>query len=529
MNRHHRGAAQKAAQFHTISYGFSQCRDDAHGGGFGVDHANGCFIGDDGGDGSRAGIPGHGNHVQAHRADAGHGFQLVNHQSAPLSGGNHSFILGHRNKGTGKAAHMIGGHHAALFYCIIQHSQGRRGAVGTAYLQAHFFQNPCHTVPHRRSGSQTQVNNPKGHSQTLGGLHAHQLTHPSDLEGGFFDGFSHHIKGLALHLLQRVVHHAGAGNAHVQHTLWLTHTVKSTCHKGVILHGIGKHHDFGAAHAAVVLGCLGGLLDNAAHFCNCIHVDTGFCGAHVDTGADPLCCRHGGRDGTNQLPVPGGGALLHQSREAANEIDAAGFGSGIQSFRNLHIGIGVTGTGHQGNGGNGNPLVDNGNSKFCLNFTANLHQILGTAGNLSINFITAGLKIRVTAVQQTDAHGDGADVQMLLFNHGLGFQDVFLIQHIAPSNPMHGLEDILPLHMDGQPHLLAGLLHPLGQLRDRNAALGNFGCHHHGKIALHDGLADIQNVDIKGGKLGADGGDDAHPVLADHGNDCFHFESPYTS
>ena len=48
--------------------------DDAHGGGLAVDHADGRFVGDDGADGGGGGIAGHGDHIQAHGTDTGHGF-----------------------------------------------------------------------------------------------------------------------------------------------------------------------------------------------------------------------------------------------------------------------------------------------------------------------------------------------------------------------------------------------------------------------------------------------------------------------
>ena len=52
-------------------------------------------------------------------------------------------------------------------------------------------------------------------------------------------------------------------------------------------------------------------------------------------------------------------------------------------------------------------------------------------------------------VQQADAHGDGPDVQVPLVDHILGGQDVLLIQHGNSSDPVHGLEDVLPLDADG--------------------------------------------------------------------------------
>ena len=80
VQRHHGGAAQQTAQLNHIPHLFAQGGDDADGGGLGIDHANGCLVGNDGGNGCGAGITGDGNHVQTHGANAGHGFQLIQHQ-----------------------------------------------------------------------------------------------------------------------------------------------------------------------------------------------------------------------------------------------------------------------------------------------------------------------------------------------------------------------------------------------------------------------------------------------------------------
>ena len=81
---------------------------------------------------------------------------------------------------------------------------------------------------------------PKGTSSRRGGLLGHQLAHAGDTEGGLFNGLGHHVKGFALHLLEGVVDHAGAGDAHVDDALRLPRPVEGAGHEGVILHGVGR-------------------------------------------------------------------------------------------------------------------------------------------------------------------------------------------------------------------------------------------------------------------------------------------------
>ena len=147
--------------------------------------------------------------------------------------------------------------------------------MGAADLQADFLQNPGHAVAHGGGGSQAQVHNSKGYPQTAGGFHAHQLTHPGNLESGFLDGFRNHIKGLSFHLLQRMVHHAGTGHAHIQDALRLAHAVKRSRHERVILNGIAEYNKLCTGKALCVGGKLRRFLYNLTHLLNSVHVYTG--------------------------------------------------------------------------------------------------------------------------------------------------------------------------------------------------------------------------------------------------------------
>ena len=268
---------------------------------------------------------------------------------------------------------MAGSHNAALLYGVVQQRQSCRGTVGTGDLQTHFLQDPGNTVAYRRSRRQAQIHNAKGNAQATGSLHAYDLTHTGDLEGGLFNGIGNYIKGLALYALQSMVNNARTGNAHVQDALRLTNAVESAGHKGVVLHCIGKNHQLCAAQSIVVRGNFRSFLNNSAHFSYGIHIDARLGRAHINTGADTLSCAQRLRNGADQLPITGSTALLHQSRKAADEVNAADFRCFVHSSCNGGIGICLASTGHQGNGGNRNALIDNGNTKFPLNILAHLH------------------------------------------------------------------------------------------------------------------------------------------------------------
>ena len=435
MDSHHGGGAQQAAELHHIAHNLTGGGDDADGSGLGVHHADGGLVCDDGREGLGGGVTGDSDHIQAHGAHAGHGFQLVQLESAHLGGGDHALVLTDGDEGTGQTTYVVGGHNAALLDGVVQQSQSGSGAVGAADLQAHFLQNAGHGIAHSGSGSQGQVHDAEGNTQTLGGLLGHQLTHTGDAEGGLFDGLGHHVKGLAGDLLQGVVDHAGAGDAHAHHGLGFTHTVEGAGHEGVVLHGVGEDHQLGAAEAAGVGGEGGGLLEDAAHLSHSIHVDARLGGAHVHGRAHHIGSGQGLGDGGDELPVRLGKALLHQGREAADEVDAHGLGSPVQGGGEGDVVAALAGSGHQRDRGHRDSLVDNGDAELPLDILAGGDQVLGPAADLVVDLLAGGFGIGVGAVQQGDAHGDGADIQVLPVEHVDGLEDFRGMDHTKSLLP----------------------------------------------------------------------------------------------
>ena len=417
MYGHDRGRSQQAAKLHRIPHLAAGGRDQAHGGGLGIDHADSCLVGNDGGERRGGGIAGHGDHIQSHRADAGHCLQLVQGQHAAFGGGDHSLVLGDGDKGAGQAAHSGGGHDASLFHRVVEQGQGRRRAVTTAGLHADLLQDPCHGVSHRGSGRQAQIHDAKGHTQAPGRLLRHQLAHAGDAEGRFFHRLRHHVKAGALDALKGVIHHAGPGYAHIDDPLSLSHAMESPGHEWIVLNGVAENHQFGAAEAAPVRGQRRRLFDHAPHLRHGVHVDARLGGAHVHGGAHQIRGRQGLGNGTDELPVRLGKALLHKGGKTPDKIHAALCRRPVHGPGKGHVILRLAGSRHQGDGRDRDALVDNGNAELPLNGLSRFHQILGRAGDLVIDLVCAHLRIAVGAVQQRDPHGNGPDIQMLLVDH----------------------------------------------------------------------------------------------------------------
>ena len=96
--------AEKAAEHRNVTHCFARHRDDAHGCGLAVDHADGGFVGNHGRDGFGRRIARDGDHVKPHRAHAGHGFEFFHRESAGAGSRFNGTVFAYRNEGTRQAA-----------------------------------------------------------------------------------------------------------------------------------------------------------------------------------------------------------------------------------------------------------------------------------------------------------------------------------------------------------------------------------------------------------------------------------------
>ena len=97
------------------------------------------------------------------------------------------------------------------------------------------------------------------------------------------------------------------------------------------------------------------------------------------------------------------------------------------------------------------------------------------------------------------------------------------------SDPVHGVENILPLHVHRKPARLADGAKMLREHIERHFALGKIDEHDHCEVALHERLADVENVDVLLGERGGDVRGDAFGVARKYGYDGFHGRSPSLS
>ena len=116
---HDGSRAEQSAEFYRVPDGLAHGGNDADGGGLGVCHADGNFVGDQPGNDLLRRVAGNGDHVEAYRAYAGHRLELVYRQRAALGRGDHALVLGYRDERARQAADVAGGHDAALFHGVV--------------------------------------------------------------------------------------------------------------------------------------------------------------------------------------------------------------------------------------------------------------------------------------------------------------------------------------------------------------------------------------------------------------------------
>ena len=325
---------------------------------------------------------------------------------------------------------MVGGHHAALLHGIVQQGKASGGAAAAAGLKAHLFEDVGHAVAHGWGGGQRQVDDAGGHAQRLGGEVRDQLAYAGDLESRALDQLGHLVDGGVLgQLCQRGADGAGAGNAHVDLAVGLAGAVERTGHKGIILRRVAEDHQLCRADALAVGGQLAGLFDGLAHQLDGVHVQARLGGTDVHRAADDIRLSQCAGDGLDEPPVTRREALVHEGRVAAHEVDADLFARSVQRLGKIH-GVSLRASTQQhGDGRYADALVDDGDAVLGADMLHGGHQIRRLGGDLVVDLLTGLFRVRVDAVQQADAHGHGAHIQVVLREHLDGFEDVAGIHH----------------------------------------------------------------------------------------------------
>jgi hypothetical protein len=121
-----------------------------------------------------------------------------------------------------------------------------------------------------------------------------------------------------------------------------------------------------------------------------------------------------------------------QGRESADEIHPNRVGGTIQASGQVNVGIGVRAFPDQRDGRDGNASIDDRDTIFPFERIPGADQVLRVAADLLVSALAGACKGAVQAIPQADAHGNGANVQVLHLDHLEGLENLVRRElHIA--------------------------------------------------------------------------------------------------
>lgn len=116
-------------------------------------------------------------------------------------------------------------------------------------------------------------------------------------------------------------------------------------------------------------------------------------------------------------------ALLDECGEAAQVIDAERLGRAVEGMRDGGEVLILAARGDLRHRGDGNTLVDDGDTVLALEVLGGLDQMLSRVRHVVVDLRAHAVEVLVTATHERNTHGDGPDVEVLLLNHAAGFRD----------------------------------------------------------------------------------------------------------
>ena len=233
----------------------------------------------------------------------------------------------------------------------------------------------------------------------------------------------------------------GARDAYVDDGVGLAGAMDGARHKRGVLDYVGKADKLGSANALAVLRKARGFLDDLGAQQHGVHVDAGAQARYVDGRANAAGLVQCLGDAVHQATVGIANALVNQCGVAAQVIDAQGLGRAVKGVGQGHqVGV-LAGGGDLRHGGNGDALVHNGDAVFALQALGRLDQVLRGGGDMVVHLGAHALKVLVRATHKRDAHGDGADVEVLLGDHSACLGDFCGRDRHAPLLSLYEIDE----------------------------------------------------------------------------------------
>ena len=124
-------------------------------------------------------------------------------------------------------------------------------------------------------------------------------------------------------------------------------------------------------------------------------------------------------------------ALLDQGGVSADEVDSDLAPGPVEGLGDPHEVLGASAgrSSDDGDGCDGDPLVDDGHPVFHAEFVADLHEVTGESDDLVVDLPAQGVQVGIDAVEEADPHRDRPDIQVLMGDHLVGLEDLSKLYH----------------------------------------------------------------------------------------------------
>ena len=265
--------------------------------------------------------------------------------------------------------------------------------------------------------------------ETLCRCFCDELAKTRDHECRILDRFGHDFEGGALHILERTLHDARAGDADMDRGISLRHTVKSAGHEGIIFDRITEFDELRASIGVLVLRELCRFLYDLAHALHRIHIDASLGRTDSDRAADALRRSECLRNGVDELLVRSTHAAIDECGEAAQDVDADSVSCALQCLCDRHIAGSRKPARHQRDRRHRDAAVDDRHTVFSGNVMGDLGEMLCLPADGIVDLVAKGLLIIRYAGKERDPHGNGTHIELVLVKHALRCQNVFYIKH----------------------------------------------------------------------------------------------------
>ena len=268
--------------------------------------------------------------------------------------------------------------------------------------------------------------------EAIDGSFCHHLSKTGNHEGCILDRLGNDIKRCAFDIFQRSLDDARTGYADMDGSIALRDAVEGACHERIVFDCIAEFDKLRASVCILILCDFSCFLHNLAHALHSIHIDACLGGSDGNRAADALRDSQSFRNGIDQNFIRRRHASVYKCGKSAQNVDTDNISCFLECFSDRHIALCIRAAGNERYRRDRNTAVDDRHTVFPGNIMADFRQVFCLLADRIIDPGQQGLFIVGYAAQERNAHGNRADIQLILVKHALRRKNFLYIEHGSP-------------------------------------------------------------------------------------------------